>query len=318
MKIKTKLIFCGLFTAISALAALWLGAAGELAGLNPALAWKIIRFARLPRVAGALLSGAALAAAGCVIQSVLANPLASPGIIGVNAGAGLAVTVLCALGVASGWVIAAGSFLGALGAALLVTFAARQVGASRSTVILGGVAVNSFLNAISEAVTDLVPEAAAMTADFRVGGFSAVPVTRLIPAGVLILVSLVLVLTLHNELDLMTLGEELAQGVGMDVKKIRTVLLVLAAILAGSSVSFAGLLGFVGLIVPHAARRLVSSRSQDLLPAAMLLGAGFVTLSDLAARLIFAPYELSAGVLMSVMGAPFFLWLLLKGRVRHG
>ena len=318
MKTSNKLLLCGLFALLAAAASLLLGAAGDLAGLDGAVAWRILRFARLPRTFGALLSGAALAVSGCVIQGVLSNPLASPGIIGVNAGAGFAVTVLCAAGVLSGWAIAGGAFLGALGAALLVTLTAQKVGASRSTVILGGVAVNSFLNALSEGVTDLVPEAAALSVDFRVGGFSSVSQQRLIPAGILILVSLVLVRSLHNELDVITLGEETAQGLGMRVRTMRTVFLSLAALLAGASVSFAGLLGFVGLIVPHVTRRLVGSQSKDLLTAAALLGAGFVALCDTAARLVFAPFELSAGVLMSVLGGPFFLWLLLKRGGRHG
>ena len=318
MKTRTKLLLCGLFALLAAAASILLGAAGDLSGLEGAVAWRILRYARLPRTFAALLSGAALAAAGCVIQAVLGNPLASPGIIGVNAGAGLAVTILCAAGVVSGWAIAGGAFFGALGAALLVTLTAQKVGASRSTVILGGVAVNSFLNALSEGITDLVPDAAALSVDFRVGGFSAVGQQRLVPAAVLILVSLVLVMTLHNELDVMTLGEDTAQGLGLNVKATRTVLLALAALLAGASVSFAGLLGFVGLIVPHMARRLVGVESGVLLPASALLGAGFVTVCDLAARLVFAPYELNAGVLMSVLGGPFFVWLLLKRGGKHG
>ena len=104
----------------------------------------------------------------------------------------------------------------------------------------------------------------------------------------------------------------------MNVKVMRTVLLTLAAVLAGAAVSFSGLLGFVGLIVPHVTRRLLGRDRSILLPACALLGAGFVTLCDLAARLVFAPYELSAGVLLSVLGGPFFLWLLMKGGHRHG
>ena len=250
MKTWNKLALLALFALLAAAGSLLLGAAGDLAGLDSLTAWRILRFARLPRTLAALLAGAALAVSGCVIQGVLGNSLASPGIIGVNAGAGLAVTALCAAGVVSGWAIAAGAFGGALGAALLVTLTARKLGASRSTVILGGVAVNSFLNALSQAVTDLVPDAAALSVDFRVGGFSSVSEVRLMPASVLILLSLILVMTLDRDLELLTLGEESAQGLGMNVKNTRTVLLTLAAVLAGSAVSFAGLLGFVGLMVP--------------------------------------------------------------------
>lgn len=319
-KFYLTLAVCCAACVLAGLLSVWLGAADLTVGQVLAaviegpksVAGRVVWYARIPRTAATVLSGSALAVAGCVIQAVLSNSLASPGIIGVNAGAGLAVTVLCAVGAVSGWAIAAGSFLGALGAGLLVTLAAQKVGASRSTVILGGVAVNSFLSALSEAVTSLVPDAAGLSVDFRTGGFSAVAQSRLIPAGILIVVSLILVLTLHNELDIMTLGEETAQGLGMNVKRTRTALLILAALLAGASVSFAGLLGFVGLIVPHAARKLVGSESRHLLPIAATLGAAFVTICDLAGRLIFAPYELSAGVLMSLIGGPFFVALLLR------
>ena len=272
----------------------------------------IFWYARLPRTLACLLSGAALAVAGAVIQAVLSNRLASPGIIGVNAGAGLAVTVCCALGLLSGWAIALSSFAGAMAAVLLVVFTAEKTGASRTTVSLGGVAVNSFLGALSEALVTLVPEAGVLSGDFRVGGFSSVVPVRLLSAGILICGALIILLTLHNDLDVLALGEETAQSLGMSVKKTRTIFLVLAALLAGASVSFAGLLGFVGLMVPHAIRSLVGCESRKLLPLCAVGGAGFVTACDLAARLLFLPYELPVGILMSVLGGPFFLGLLLK------
>lgn len=287
----------------------------EGGGVSTNIFWYI----RLPRTAACLLAGAGLAVSGTVIQGVLANKLASPGIIGVNAGAGVAVTICCAYGAISGWVIAGASFLGALFAVFLVSFTAQKMNASRTTVILGGVAVNSFLNAASEAITTLFPEVGMMSADFRVGGFSAVSYIRLIPAGILIVISLLIVFTLYNELDLMNLGEEMAQGLGLSVKNMRTVFLLLAALLAGASVSFAGLLGFVGLIVPHMMRRIVGSESKKLLPLSALGGAVFVTICDLLARTVFAPYEIPVGVLMAFIGGPFFIWLLLKqkgGRFR--
>lgn len=283
-----------------------------LAGGPNSTAGYIFWYARLPRTLACLLSGAALAVSGAVIQAVLNNSLASPGIIGVNAGAGLAVTVCCALGLLSGWTIALSAFGGAMISVLLVVFTAEKTGASRTTVILGGVAVNAFLNALSEAVTTLIPEAGMLAGDFRVGGFSSVVPVRLLPAGLLICGALLVILTLHNDLDVLALGEDTARSLGMDVKRIRTLFLVLSAMLAGASVSFAGLLGFVGLIVPHALRSLVGSESRSLLPLCAIGGAGFVAACDLAARLLFIPYELPAGILMSVLGGPFFLFLLLK------
>ena len=296
------------FLALSGIMSLSLGAAGWDPGSF------IFWYVRLPRTCACLLAGAALAVSGAVIQGVLHNRLASPGIIGVNAGAGLAVTLCCAAGALSGWAVAGSAFLGALGAVLLIVTLAEKAGASRTTVILGGVAVNAFLNALSEALTTLIPEIGMMTADFRVGGFASVSHTRLIPAGVLILLALGAVCLLHNELDVLALGEETARGLGLDVKKTRTVLLVLAALLAGAAVSFGGLLGFVGLMVPHAARKIVGSESRFLLPLCAIGGAAFVTACDTAARVVFSPYELPVGIVLSVLGGPFFLGLLLKGK----
>ena len=272
----------------------------------------IFWYSRLPRTAACLLAGAGLAVSGCILQRVLGNRLASPGIIGVNAGAGLAVTVCCALGLLSGWAVSASAFLGALAAAAAVMLLAGKTGASRTTVILSGVAMNSILNALRDAVTTLVPEASMLGSDFRVGGFSSVATGRLAPAAVLILGALAVALTLCNELDVLALGEETAQSLGMSVKKMRTLFLILAAVLAGAAVSFAGLLGFVGLIVPHAAGALVGNESRRLLPICALGGAGFVTACDLVSRLAFAPFELPVGILMSLLGGPAFLLLLLK------
>jgi len=311
-----------LICVIAALASLCLGAVplsiSDLlraiqTGPDDMAGW-IFWYSRLPRTVACLLAGAALSTSGAVIQSVLANKLASPSIIGVNAGAGLAVTVVCAVGAVSGWMVAGAAFGGALAAVLLVVTVARKTGASRTTVILGGVAVNAFLNALSEAVVNLVPDAGMGGSDFRVGGFGSVAMVRLLPAGMLIGAALILLLVLCNELDVLALGEETAGALGLSVKKMRTLFLILAALLAGATVSFAGLLGFVGLIVPHAVRKLVGGESRQVLPMCMLGGAGFVTICDILARTLFAPYELPVGILMSVLGGPFFLMLLVKRR----
>ena len=272
----------------------------------------IFWYIRLPRTVACLLAGGALAVSGAVIQGVLHNQLASPGIIGVNAGAGLAVTICGAVGCYGGWLVAGGAFVGALGAALLVMGLASRTGASRSTVVLCGVAVNALLNALSEGITKLIPEVAMYSVDFRVGGFASVSHVRLIPAGILIVLSLIGLLTLCNDLDILALGAETARSLGMPVQRMRTLFLILAAMLAGAAVSFAGLLGFVGLIVPHSVRRLVGGENRFVLPLCALGGGCLVTVCDLVCRLAFAPYELPVGIGMSVLGGPFFLMLLLK------
>ena len=272
----------------------------------------IFRFARLPRTLGCLLAGAALSTSGAVLQKVLANRLASPSIIGVNAGAGLGLSLCCAMGALSGWAFSLSAFLGALAAICMIVLLSRSTRASKTTVILSGVAMNSILNACNEAISILDPNIAVMNLEFRIGGFSSVSYIRLIPAGVLILSALLVLTTLYNELDVLALGDDTAGSLGLPVKRYRMLFLILCALLAGAAVSFAGLLGFVGLIVPQFVRRLSGGESKKLLPLTALVGAGFVTACDLAARLIFRPFELPVGIIMAFLGGPAFLLLLLR------
>ena len=144
------------------------------------------------------------------------------------------------------------------------------------------------------------------------GGFGAVVSARLLPAGALILLALGALLLLSNELEVLSLGEDTARSLGLNAGRMRTVFLGLAAVLCGGAVSFAGLLGFVGLIVPHAVRRFAGSECRKLLPLCALWGAAFVTVCDLAARLLFRPRELPVGILLSALGGPFFLYILSK------
>ncbi len=302
-----------LLTSLILVLSIFLNLSFGVAELTPV----ILKYVRLPRTLACIFAGAGLAVSGSVIQNVLSNKLASPGIIGVNAGAGFAVTVCCASGVLSGWAIAGSAFTGAVLAVLLVVGVAQKMNASRTTVILGGVAINSFLNAGSEAIITLFPDVGAVSGDFRVGGFASVTTARLIPAIVLISIGLMIVFSLANELDVMCLGEETAQGLGLPVKMTRTILLVTAALLAGASVSFAGLLGFVGLIVPHIVRKLVGSESHHVLPMCAIGGASIVALCDFVSRMIFQPYEIPVGIIMSFIGGPFFVFLLLKNKGGH-
>ena len=306
----------GLLTLLSA--ALSLGFGSVALSDAPEAAWRIMRYIRLPRTCAALLAGAALAAAGAVIQTVLHNPLASPGVIGVNSGAGLLVAVVCAIAPAAQAYTPAVAFAGALGAALLVAGISRYTGASRLTVVLAGVAVSNMFSAGIDAVVTFVPEALGGVSDYRIGGFSGVTMARLAPAAGMIAAALVILFTMTRQMDVLSLGAETAQSLGLPVGAVRFTLLVLAAALSGAAVSFAGLLGFVGLIVPHAMRRFVGEESGALLAASVLGGASFVTLCDLLARVLFAPFELPVGVVLAFAGGPFFLWLLVRQRGGRG
>lgn len=278
---------------------------------------KIVRYVRLPRVLASLACGAALAVSGAVMQGVLANRLASPSLLGVNAGAGLAVTICSALGIVGGWRLSLFAFLGAFLTAMTVSIGAKKWGASRGTVILMGVAVNALLGAVSDTVTTLVPQVSIMRSDFKIGDFSAVTEAKLIPAATVILAALLVLFTLSNELDVLTLGEDCAKSLGMKTAGMRVVFFLLAALLAGAAVSLSGLLSFVGLLVPHTVRRIATARSRHLLPLCALFGAGFVTLCDTLARTVFSPYELPVGILMAFLGAPFFLVILIQGKGGH-
>ncbi|RKI71887.1 iron ABC transporter permease [bacterium 1xD42-67] len=274
----------------------------------------IVLYARLPRLSGCLLAGAALACAGAIIQGVLNNPLAAPNVIGVNSGAGLATALCCALAPGAVQLTPLAAFLGALAGVLLVLFISERAGAARITLVLAGVAISSMFNAGIDGVVTFVPDALSGYTDFRVGGVKNLSMARLAPAFWVILIALLIALSLSNELDLLLLGRETAQSLGLPAKWLRLALLMLAAALAGAAVSFAGLLGFVGLLVPHIMRRLVGEESFFLLLSSALGGGLLLTVCDLASRLIFAPFELPLGVVLSLTGGPFFIWLLLKQR----
>lgn len=312
---------------LSALLSLCLGAAalapGEvlsaLLGRGSGAAAQIVLYARLPRTCGCLLAGAALAAAGTIIQGVLANPLAAPNVIGVNAGAGLCTAVWAALWPAWTAALPFAAFLGALGGVGLVLAIGTRTGASRMTLVLAGVAVSGMFSAGIDAVLTFFPDALNGYTDFRVGGVANLSMSRVAPAFWVILTAFFLALSLAGEMDVLLLGEETARSLGLPARRLRLVLLSLAAALAGAAVSFAGLLGFVGLIAPHMVRRLVGEDSSArLLWGAALGGAALLTLCDILARTLFAPYELPVGVVLSLLGGPFFLWLLLRQRRGRG
>ncbi|MCX4371417.1 MAG: iron ABC transporter permease [Dysosmobacter sp.] len=327
IRTESALLVLLLLTVLAALGSLCLGAvsispgevAGVLLGRGDGPSAQIVLYARLPRTCGCLLAGAGLAVSGTVIQSVLENPLAAPNVIGVNAGAGLLTVVCAALWPASPSAAPFAAFLGALGGVLLVLFVSERTGASRMTLVLAGVSVSGMFGAGIDAILTFYPDALNGYTDFRVGGMANLSMARIIPAFWVAFPAFLLVLSLSGELDILLLGGETARSLGLRARPLRLVLLTLAAALAGAAVSFAGLLGFVGLIAPHIMRRLVGEDSSArLLLAAAMGGAALLTLCDILARTLFAPYELPVGVVLSLLGGPFFLWLLLRQRRRRG
>lgn len=313
-------------TIAAAISSLWIGSVSlsprdvfcVLIGRDTtSTAARIVLYTRLPRVCAALLAGAALSAAGAVIQTVLNNPLASPGIIGVNSSAGLAVACVCAIAPSAQRFTPFVAFAGAFAGVLFVMVLAEKTGASRMTVVLAGVAISNLFSAGIDGIVTVVPEALTGVTDFRIGGFTGVTLAQLRPAGFLILISLAVVLSMSQQLDILALGSDTAASLGLSVKPVRFLFLLLAAALAGAAVSFSGLLSFVGLVVPHIMRRLKGETGFAFLLASALGGAFFVTVCDLLARVLFTPFELPVGIVLAFSGAPFFLWILLKQKGGH-
>lgn len=274
--------------------------------------YRIIVFVRLPRVIAAILAGSALAVAGAILQTVLANPLASPGIVGVNAGGGLFYLAAVALFPASLFASTIGAFLGALIAVFAVWGIAANTGGSKSTIILAGVAVSTLFTAIIDAVVTVFPDLQLDRIAFSIGGFSSVTYDQIIYILPFFVVGIIIAMLISYDLNVLSLGDELAAGLGMRVKLTRFFALLSVALLSGAAISLAGLLGFVGLIAPHITARLAGKDNRILLPVSALFGAAMTLLCDIISRTLFAPYELPVGILLSLIGAPFFLVLLFR------
>lgn len=277
-------------------------------------AYNILMTVRIPRMLAAVLAGCALAAAGAIIQAVLNNPLASPNVIGVNSGAGLAVLLASSLAPGAVAFLPLAAFLGALVAALLVLAISLRAGSRRLTVVLAGMALTAIFGAGMNTILIVDPDAYIGASTFLVGGLAGVQMGRLVGPAIGIAVGLVLAALLLRRLNILSLGDAVAHAVGMNVARTRVVALAVAAALAGSAVCFAGLLGFVGLVVPHLTRFFVGHDNRLVVPISALTGAVFVVVCDMLARTLFAPYELPVGILMAFLGGPFFIYLIVKKR----
>lgn len=272
----------------------------------------LVTIVRFPRVIGACLAGMGLAVSGVILQGVMNNSLASPNTIGVNSGAGFAVMLTLMLGGSYTYHVPTAAFFGALITTLAIYGLACVSDSSRTTIILAGITVSSFLNAGINTIKLIDSDISINLTSFMIGSLSGLTFDNLKVPGIAILIALFAAFLLAKAINVLSLGDDIARSLGLNVAVIRPVLLVLASVLAGCVVSYAGLLSFVGLIVPHICRRLFGNDARYLLPCSALLGACFVLICDTAGRVLFAPFELPAGILMSFIGGPFFLYLLLK------
>lgn len=272
----------------------------------------LITTVRLPRVLAGALAGMGLAAAGVILQGVMNNALASPNTIGVNSGAGFAVMLALLFTDNYRLYIPIAAFAGALLTTITIFALAYAADSSRTTIILAGITVSSFLNAGINTIKLLDSDITINLTSFMIGSLSGLTLNKLVIPSIAILLALIVVLFFTKPLNLLGLGDDIARSLGLRVSVVRLCLLVLSSILSGCVVSFAGLLSFIGLIVPHICRQLFGNDARFLLPCSALLGASFVLICDLLGRIIFAPFELPAGILTAFIGGPFFLYLLLK------
>ena len=282
----------------------------EKGGAMAQIVWQL----RLPRALAAMFVGMGLAAAGTILQAVMQNPLAAPSLIGVNSGAGLAAMIIFAYQPQRLYLLVPTAFLGAMLALTLILVIAFSSRGGRMGLILAGIAISALLGAGVDTLRLLHPEALLGATSFMIGGFVATAWSSLRFALPWLGAALTLSLLIGPVLNVLSLGDDVARSLGVPIGSVRHALLALAAILAGSSVAIAGLLSFVGLIVPHAARLIWVDDQLWLLPGAILLGGSFVLACDLIARLLFAPYELPVGILLSFIGGPFFIYVLVKNK----
>ncbi len=271
---------------------------------------EVIWSIRLPRTLVAALVGVNLALSGAILQGVMRNPLADPHIIGVSSGAGLLGIIILILFPQAWPLLTPAAFVGASIAAAIIYLLAWKQGVQPVRIILAGVAVSAFLGSGISALLTFYSDRVNGALVFLVGGLAAKswPELQMMLPYSFAGVALALAGSVH--LNLLSLGDSNARGLGLKVETTRLVLTAVATLLAASAVSVVGLLGFVGLIVPHSARLLIGSDYRLLLPASALLGAAVVTVCDTLARLMFAPIELPVGIILGALGAPFFLYLL--------
>jgi iron complex transport system permease protein len=273
----------------------------------------IVRDLRAPRVLLAFLVGGSLAVTGAALQALVRNPLADPYLLGLSGGAGLGAVLAIALRLASPWAVPVAALAGALAAVALVYRLALIAGGvlDARVLLLGGVVVGAFAASLMGAVMAISPAPEVRNALlWLLGSFGRASWHSLLLFAAYAVLPLAALYGLARPLDLLTLGEESAQFLGADVERAKRTLYVAASLLTAVAVSLSGIIGFVGLVVPHAARLVWGWLHRTLLPAAFLLGGILMVVADALARTLFAPVELPVGVVTALIGVPVFILLV--------
>lgn len=277
----------------------------------------IIRMVRLPRVLLSVLAGMGLAISGAVFQGIFRNPMANPYILGVSSGAAFGATLGMILGLQITFLgvgaVPLSAFIGAIGASLLV-YILSGGGKSVMPLLLSGIALGFFLTALMSLLMYFNRDQLERIVYWSMGSFNAANWTKVALTAPVILSGSIVILFFARDLNLMVLGDDTARGLGIPVRYSRIIFLLTSTIITASAVSVSGIIGFVGLIIPHIIRIITGPDHRTLIPNSMLAGGIFLLLSDTLARTVLSPTEIPVGIITSLAGAPYFLLLLYQRR----
>ena len=291
------------------------GTAADVTPIRDGIVWDL----RLPRTLLAALCGAGLGLCGAIMQSLLRNPLADPFVLGISSGASTGAVLIVILGVGSGLIgLSSGAFIGAVISFALVLLLAHAAGGTPDRVILAGVAATQLFSALTSfiVITSTDPEQTRGVMFWLLGSLGGADWLDVALCAAVVAVGLVVCLTHSRALDAFAFGEDAASSLGVNVWRVRVTLLLATALMTAVIVSVAGAIGFVGLVLPHAARALVGSNHRRLLPASALIGSIFLVWVDAVARTAIAPQELPAGVVTALVGVPAFAVILWRRKAR--
>lgn len=285
-----------------------------IAANDVSILWRI----RMPRVLMAFLVGASLAASGVVMQSVLRNPLASSFTLGVSSGASLGAAFVILLNFSLPFAPIYSLPLFGFAFGLGTVFLAMGMSArfdrnmENNTIILVGMVLSLFVNALLTLMTALAPERMKELTFWQMGSFSSIRWSNVQAIFPIFIIGMLILMRFTREMDIMTFGEEEALSAGVELKQMKFLMIGLSALLTGAAVAFAGTIGFVDLIAPHVVRRIFGPRHKLVLPASALFGGTFMVLADLISRTILAPREIPVGAVTAIIGAPFFAYVYFK------
>ncbi len=281
--------------------------------------WQVITQIRLPRVVMALLAGTALSASGGAFQSVFRNPMSDPYVLGISSGASVGATIAIVLGLQAGlFGIPIFAFLGACLSLVVVywlAFSLRQ--SEQNTLLLAGIAMSFMLGAIVSLLLVIHRDQMESIIFWTLGGFNAISWQQIWIVTPVVVLSLIMLFKYSKDLNLLAMGNETAHSLGINVKKKVGIILLISALSVSIVVAYSGVIGFVGLIVPHMARFTVGADNRKLLPISALWGGIFLIIADTLARTVVQPGELPVGSITALFGAPYFFFILIKKSKRH-